>query len=814
MAERLEPRSLLSGTSTATPAAGSGSSSPAAIEREAPGISIIVYSAPYDGYQHEAIGIAQGDNDTTVSGTFSFAYDGSSDAPVNAGTYTVVANFTSADPNYSNATAQTTFSITQASPSIAVTGGTFPFDFNAHPATATAIGVDGATPVGGSFSFTYNGSSAPPVNAGTYAVVASFTSTDPNYANATGTGTITIPDPTIPGGVTVTGASTTSVNVSWNPVPEPSGGTPTYNVYERIFHPGHGGGRGGIVPSYYTYNLVASGSTDTSAVVGGLAPAPVGGTATGHSYVVTSVLGGVESPRSGAASGTPLFAPTFGFYLIGGALWSGSPALNVTVGQTLQLSIQTYGNEAPTYSVASGPSCVSIDPTTGLISISPTAADVGTFSTTFTATNSLGSATSAPLAIHVLALPTVVVTGGTFLFDGNTHSATAVGYGSDGVTPIDGTFSFTYSPASYPTAQSTAPYAESGSYIGHANFTSNDPNYGNATGTGTLVIAPTTPTIIVNDGSFVFDGNMHAAAATAVGIDGATPIDGTFDFTYNGDPNPPTAPGTYSVVATFTSNSSDYADTSANGTIIIGAASDNPTTTVTVGATSTYYLTGAGPTGQPQEIQNDSTNTGLFVTGINQVGSIDGKGNTTIGDGSSLTVNHIVQGSLIIGGSAGVPSIVTIAASDAGGNPLTAAVPAAAAPTVTAAVTSRAIGSTLSSTPVSAAPRQQANGREPNLATQVDGRSRILSSLNSEPMTSAPPAAPNPLPGALLDRMSSSDGPASSPAFSSTGESFQMMASIPAAAVDSIFEDNGVPTSLDDELLALLALGADRSALE
>ena len=48
------------------------------------------------------------------------------------------------------------------------------------------------TPVAGSFAFTYNGSTTPPTAAGTYAVVATFTSADPSYANATVTTTETI----------------------------------------------------------------------------------------------------------------------------------------------------------------------------------------------------------------------------------------------------------------------------------------------------------------------------------------------------------------------------------------------------------------------------------------------------------------------------------------------------------------------------------------------------------------------------------------------------------------------------------------------
>jgi len=80
-------------------------------------------------------------------------------------------------------------------PTIAVAGGTFVYDGRSHGATVTSTGVSGA-PVRGLFSITYTpGGSTPPLNIGTYTVTAEFTSTDPNYTNATGTGRITISDP-------------------------------------------------------------------------------------------------------------------------------------------------------------------------------------------------------------------------------------------------------------------------------------------------------------------------------------------------------------------------------------------------------------------------------------------------------------------------------------------------------------------------------------------------------------------------------------------------------------------------------------------
>jgi hypothetical protein len=851
---------------------------------------ISIYDGPfvYDGSAHFAIATAANSQDLVVSGTFTYTYNGSSDSPTNAGSYTVLATFTSSDPNYSNGTGTSTMVIAQATPRITLTGGTFSFDANPHPAVATDVGVDGVTPVSGSFSFTYNGSSTPPTNPGSYAVVASFTSADPNYANATATTTVSIN--TIPTGVTVTGASTTSVTVAWNPVLEPAGATPTYNIYERILHVA-GGGKGSH-GGYYTYNLVASGLTTASATITGLAAAPAGGVAKSHSYVVTSVLNGVSSPYSTLTSGAPLYGPALNsYFLLNGSVWYGSSPLNVTVGQTVQLSVSGYGNPAPTYFVGSVPSFVSIDPNSGVISISPTAADVGTFTATFQATNSLGTVTSNSLLVRVLALPTVVVTGGSFTYDGNTHSATgAVAYATDGVTPLAGTFSFTYSPAVYPSAVSTAPYSEAGSYIVHAFFTSADPNYGNATGTGTLSIAqavptvnvsasfvydglshgatgtalgvdgtspvdgtfsytyngstteptapgaytvlamftstdpnyvnasgtgtltisPAVPTVIVNDGSFGFDNLAHPATATAIGVDGVTVIDGTFTFTYNGSPDEPTAPGTYAVLATFTSNVSDYVNTVATGTIVVGSQSA-PSTTITVGNTATYTLS-ATPTGGGLShiINNSAAETGLFIVGANQVGVIEGGGSTAVGDGSSLTANSIVQGSLEIGGSAGSPAIVTIAASDASGNPLSAAAsgsPAAAGAVVTATGSAAVQTANAAAIQVPVAAETavfQDSERTPSLPANV-----ATGDLASE--AAAPAAVADPSNNAACGPATTADDPAASPA--TTVSSVPESAAAPriAAGVDSTVSASRqhVPASSSDLLAALDSIFAD-----
>lgn len=147
----------------------------------------------YDGTSHAATALAlASDGITPVAGTYSVLYNGSSNLPVDAGTYNVDVSFTSSDPHYTDVTASGALTILQASPWISVDPTPVAYDGKAHAATVTALGVDGATPVAGSFIVTYNGSATLPVNAGTYSVVANYTSSDSNYTAAVGNGTLTI----------------------------------------------------------------------------------------------------------------------------------------------------------------------------------------------------------------------------------------------------------------------------------------------------------------------------------------------------------------------------------------------------------------------------------------------------------------------------------------------------------------------------------------------------------------------------------------------------------------------------------------------
>src|SRR5262249_13828332 len=108
------------------------------------------------------------------------------------GYYTFTEYFNSLDPNYASGTFSYSFAIYAVTPTVTVSGGPLTYNGQGQAATATAVGIDGVTPVSGTTSFTYNGSSSTPVIAGTYAVVATSTPTDTNHTSATAAGTLVI----------------------------------------------------------------------------------------------------------------------------------------------------------------------------------------------------------------------------------------------------------------------------------------------------------------------------------------------------------------------------------------------------------------------------------------------------------------------------------------------------------------------------------------------------------------------------------------------------------------------------------------------
>ncbi len=479
--------------------------------------------------------------------------NGSSTPPTNAGTYTVIATFTSSDPDYSNAErAPVTFTIGQATPTVTVSDAGGTYDGDAFAASGSATGVSGST-VSGTFAYTYYvgssvgglGSSTAPIVAGTYTVVAAFTSTNSNYvAGPTdsdpvtftigqATPTVTATDAGVPDNGNSYPASATATGVAGAAV----SGTFAFTYY--VGSSDSGNGTSTAPSSSGTYTVVAAfTSTDPDYVTGPTDSGPVTFTIGQSTPTVTATdAGGTYDGDSFPASATATG--------IGGVTVSGSFRFTYYVGSTDSgNSTSTAPTDAGTYTVVAAFNSSDPNYVTGPTDSTPVTFMIGQATPTVTASDA----------------------GGTY--NGNAFPAIGTATGVGGAT-VSGSFAYSYYVGSSAsgTPTTTAP-TNAGTYTVVAAFTSSNSNYVTGPTDSAPVkftIAQATPKVVATDAGGTYSGNPFPATATATGVGGAT-VSGTFAFTYyvgsstsgTGTSTAPTNIGTYTVVAAFTSTNANY----------------------------------------------------------------------------------------------------------------------------------------------------------------------------------------------------------------------------------------------------------------
>jgi hypothetical protein len=450
-----------------------------------------------------------------------------------------------------------------SSDSIAVTdtGGTY--NGNPFPANATAVGIDGTTPVSGSFSYTYYvglstsgtslGSTAP-TNAGTYTVVATFTSSDGNYTGGSAQTTFTInaAAPTL----TVSDAGGTYNGSAFAASASVAGAVAGVDATPAATLEG-------VAPTLSYYR----GSYTSLAQFAGLTPlggAPVNAGA----YTVLASFPGSADYSSGEALVTFTVAqasPT--------VTWA-SPAA-ITYGTALSAAQLDATADVPgsfAYDVAAG---TVLGAGTHTLTVTFTPDDSADYqSVTRDVTLAVDRATPTVTWADPAAIPYGTPLGGTQLdatadvpgsFAYNVAAGTVLGAGIH-------TLSVTFTPAD------TADYEAVSARV-------------------TMTVGRATATVTVG-GTFTYDGSAHAGTAAATGVDGS-PVSGQFSFTYNGLSTPPVTAGTYTVLAHFHSADPNYADAdSPAGTLVIHPA---PPTTVGVFEfnTATWKLRHSNSPGAP-----------------------------------------------------------------------------------------------------------------------------------------------------------------------------------------------------------------------
>jgi hypothetical protein len=564
--------------------------------------TVTVSSGPftYDGNPHAASATALGvDGVTPVAGSFAFTYGGSATPPTAAGTYAVVANFTSADPSYANATVNRSLTINPATPTVTVSSGPFDYDGNPHGATATAVGVDGVTPVAGSFQITYNGSATAPTGPGLFIVSAAFASNDPNYASATVAANLIINSP---------GTQTPTLSLVDGSAP-----------YDRNAHADSASAVGidGVTPVAGSFLITYNGSAAPPTQAGSYA-------------VVATFISSDTNYANATITGTMTISAVAPTLAVNSTpfIYSGTSHAALVTAVGVDQVTPVSGTFSVTYDGSTTPP---VNAGTYVVAVAFTSNDPNYLSTGITSSITVRPAT-----------PSVGLQDGQwqFTYDGTPKPVVGSAVGIDGVTPINGTFTYTYYQYYYPWTQLPGAPVDAGYYSFTESFTSLDSNYGNGTFSWQLSVAPALPTVTVSGGPFTYNGSSQGAAVSVVGVDGVTPVAGTTRFTYNGSSSAPSVAGTYAVVAAFVSGNPNYYSSSGSGTLVINKAtpafSNLASPTVNFG-TATVTLSGhiaagsAAPSGDAVDImlggvtQSVSVNSsGSFSTSFNIQGLAPG----------------------------------------------------------------------------------------------------------------------------------------------------------------------------------------------
>ncbi len=449
-------------------------------------------------------------------------------------------------------------------PTIMATDSTGTFNGNPFAATATATGPAGL-PVPGSFTFSYytgNGTSGPalpgaPTSPGIYTAVASFTSADPDYTNGPSSPVhfqIFQATPVI----TFTNTGTPEV---YNGGPFPATATIAGIVPGVDNTPGSSLEGVPLTFTYYTGTnftgtplpgppSTAGEFTALASFAGSQDYSPLGA---GHSYFIFQATPTIAvSNPSDTFNGSPAIATA----TIAGVV----PGVDNTPGSSLEgvsLILSYFAGTSISGTPLPGP---------------PTIAGQYTVLASFAGSQDYEALGKGVAFVISQATPTITVSdlGGTY--DGNPFPATGTIAGV--VAGVDNTpgptlegvpLTFVYflgiafeSPALPGPPTDAGQYSVAALFAGSQDYTAN----GQETG---FVISQATPTVVASDAGGNFDGNPFPATATVTGVGGVT-VEGNFSFVYfpgnttTGTPSAaaPSAPGTYTVVASFLSGDPNY----------------------------------------------------------------------------------------------------------------------------------------------------------------------------------------------------------------------------------------------------------------
>jgi len=507
-------------------------------------VTVTDVDVPFDGAPHPApVAVRDFNNDVLSTGPggswLTVTYNGNTTAPSAVGTYSVVATYSGkhdgGNPDYDSGVGFGTVTIRDVTlpppPTMTVTGGTFTYDAQPHPATATVL--DGQGQPIGPVTFTYNGSTSVPVNVGVYSVIATFAG-NATYGPRSETATITI-NPATPVVKIFKGAARCDLGtpcvVTFNNNPQP-----VTTVVDGV------AGQNLGAATTVTYN----GSTT-----------PPQGTVGTFTVVATKAAGGNYAQAT--STGTLILDPATPTVEIDHTTttYDGSP--KSTSGRVIGVGGQPLDGLVISYCAEGTPD---VDCLGGMPTDRGTYKAVGRFPASGNYTAASGSRADG-LGLTILGLaPDVMGLGGEFVYDGEAHPVTGITVTGQPGDPV-------------PTGDVIVTYnglpdvpVNVGVYEVEI-FYQGDEIYGASTGSATIVITPATPTVAVQSATYSYDGQPHPAVVTVTGVLGED-LGGPHTLEYNGTGDEPVAVGVYEVFASFDGDD-NYGPAEGTGTITIGA---------------------------------------------------------------------------------------------------------------------------------------------------------------------------------------------------------------------------------------------------
>jgi sugar lactone lactonase YvrE len=540
-----------------------------------------------------------------------------------------------------------TFTVSATNSSGSVTSGSISMTVGSVPAF-TAVSPASTGVVGSAYSYTFSASGYPAasfsVTSGSLPAGLSLNTSSgvlSGTPTTTGVSTFTVSAANVFGSVT-----SASISITVQSVPAFTADSPASSVSEGVS---------------YSYTFTASGSpAPTFSVSAGSLPTGLSlNSSTGVLSGTPSATGsftftvGATNAAGGASSGSITMAVD-----AGPVFTADTPPSTATISMPFTFTFAASGYPAPTFGVASGslPTGLSLTGSTGVLSGTPSATGVYTFSVS--ATNSSGSVTSGSISMTVGSVPAFTAdspTSAGVVSSAYSYTFSASGYPAASFSVASGSL-----PAGLSLNSSTGALSGTPTTTGPATFTVSASNVFGSVTSGSLTVTvgsvpvftadtPASTGVVGAGYSYTFNASGSPAPTFSVGS-GSLPTGLSLNSSTGVLAGTPTTPGLFSFTVTASSVSGSVTTASIAITIqsVPVFTADNPAASISDGATYSYTFVASGSPAPTFAVTSGSLPTGLSLNSSTGVlaGTPSATGSFTFTVTASNVVGSATSGSI------------------------------------------------------------------------------------------------------------------------------------------------------------------------